>query len=155
MADIQNNEPDIEDREANIRLTVQHIISTKLDEMYEQFDRLHRRNISDQDVVAALRYFGDIELLDGYAEWADIDIREDDNTTLDPTVPDPMDSDTNRLIAESHKIGVVKALIIEQLKVEREREMYFDPEYDGEDVMVDGPLYLTDLSRTIVKGLGK
>jgi hypothetical protein len=106
-------------------------------------------------VVAALRYFGDIELLDGYAEWADIDIREDDNTTLDPTVPDPGDSDTNKLIAESHKIGIVKALIIEQLKAEREKELYFDERYDREDAMLDGPVNLTDLARAIVKGLGK
>jgi hypothetical protein len=95
----------IEDREANIRLTVQHIISTKLDEMYEQFDRLHRRNISDQDVVAALRYFGDIELLDGYAEWADIDIREDDNTTLDPTVPDPGDAPSYDALKQAMAAG--------------------------------------------------
>lgn len=150
----ENTAP-IDDRAANIQQTVLHIINSKQDEMFEQFDRLHRRSIHDDDVVAALRHFGEVDLLDQYAEWGDIDIREDDNTTLDPTVPDPGDSPTNQLIAESHKIGVVTALIIEQLKAEQERELYFDPTYDGEDAMLDGPVNLRKLATAIVKGLGK
>jgi hypothetical protein len=82
----------IEDRDANIRMTVQSIIDASLDAMFERFDQLKKRNINDDDMVAALRYLGDIELLDEYAEWADIDIREDDNTTTNPVVPDPGDA---------------------------------------------------------------
>jgi hypothetical protein len=82
----------IEDRAANIRLAVSHIISSKQDEMFEQFDRLHRRNIHDDDVVTALTQLHELDLLDAYAEWADIDLREDDNTTMNPVVPDPGDA---------------------------------------------------------------
>lgn len=82
----------IEDRPANVRLIVQNIISSKQDEMFEQFDRLHKRGINDDEVVTALRSLGDIDLMDAYAEWADIDIREDDNTTTNPVVPDPGDA---------------------------------------------------------------
>ena len=91
MTDSQNT-PDIEDRDANIRLTIQHIIDRKTEEMFNEFDRLHRRNIHDEDVVAALRYLGPVDLLDDYAEWAEIDLREDDNTTTNPAVPDPADA---------------------------------------------------------------
>jgi hypothetical protein len=79
----------IEDRDANIRLVVEHIIHTAYDGIYAQLDKLHRRNIHDDDVVKALRYLEHEEILEGYADWADIDIREDDNTTLSPIVPDP------------------------------------------------------------------
>jgi hypothetical protein len=89
---MSDNEPDIEDRDFNVRLAVSNIISSKQDEMFEQFDRLHRRGIHDDDVVKALRHIGEVDLLDAYAEWADIDIREDDNTTLNPVVPDPGDA---------------------------------------------------------------
>ena len=91
MTDSQNT-PDIEDRDANIRLTIEHIIEQKVQEMCAEFDRLHRRGIHDDDVVKALRSIGDIELLDDYAEWAEIDLREDDNTTTNPAVPDPGDA---------------------------------------------------------------
>jgi hypothetical protein len=82
----------IEDRAANIKDVVLHIITSKQDEMFDAFDRLHRRNIHDDDVVAALRTLGEEDLLDAYAEWGDIDIREDDNTTTNPVVPDPADA---------------------------------------------------------------
>jgi hypothetical protein len=82
----------IEDRAANIKDVVLHIITSKQDEMFDAFDRLHRRNIHDDDVVAALRSLHEEDLLDAYAEWGDIDIREDDNTTTNPVVPDPGDA---------------------------------------------------------------
>ena len=99
MTDSQNT-PDIEDRDANIRLTIQHIIDNKVEEMCAEFDRLHRRGIHDDDVVKALRYLGDIELLDDYAEWAEIDLREDDNTTTSPVVPDPGDAPSYNALGE-------------------------------------------------------
>lgn len=84
----ENTAP-IEDRAANIKENVRYIIDRGLDAIYENFDRLHRRGIHDNDVVEALRDLGEEDILDGYAEWADIDLREDNNTTLDPIVPDP------------------------------------------------------------------
>lgn len=87
----ENTEP-IEDRDANVRLTVSRIIFSKQDEMFERFDGLKKRGITDTDLVEALRHLGEAELLDAYAEWADIDLREDDNTTLNPAVPDPGES---------------------------------------------------------------
>lgn len=103
----ENTAP-IEDRDANIRSTVSHIISSKQDEMFEQFDRLHRRNIHDDDVVKALRHMGEVELLDAYAEWADIDLREDDNTTMSPTVPDPGEAPSYTALAG--QMQAVKAM---------------------------------------------
>jgi hypothetical protein len=158
------NTSSIDDREANIQQTVLHIINAKQDEMFEQFDRLHRRGIHDDDVVAALRHFGEIDLLDQYAEWGDIDIREDDNTTTNPIVPDPMDADGNRQLAELHEqrthaghVQTALEAIKAQLLVERDKDLYFDPDYggDGEEAMVDGPVNLLDLAEAVVKGLGK
>lgn len=100
MTENQHNEPDIEDREANIRMTVQSIIDSGLDAMFERFDKLKKRGINDDDMVAALRYLGDIEILDEYAEWGDIDIREDDNTTMNPAVPDPGDAPSYTALAD-------------------------------------------------------
>lgn len=79
----------IEDRAATIKDTVLHIITTKQDEMFEAFDRLHRRNIHDDDVLAALRSLHEEDLLDAYAEWGDIDLREPDEKIPDTPVPDP------------------------------------------------------------------
>jgi hypothetical protein len=147
----------IDDRAANIQQTVLHIITTKQDEMFDAFDRLHRRGINDDDVVAALRHFGETDLLDQYAEWADIDLREDDNTTTSPDgVTDPGDSDTNKLIEESHQTGVVTALIVEALG--RMRDTVWEPYVDVKDTtdaVIDGHIDLTAVARHIVKGLGK
>jgi hypothetical protein len=89
MTDSPSTEPNIEDRAANIRMTIDSIIQSGLDAMFERFDKLKKRGINDDDVVEALRYLGDVELLDDYAEWGDIDLREGGNTVLDETVPDP------------------------------------------------------------------
>jgi hypothetical protein len=83
------HEAPIEDRDANVRLVISNLMSTAQDKLFEQFDHLHRRNITDEDILLALRNMGEEDLRDDYAEWADIDIREDDNTTLNPAVPDP------------------------------------------------------------------
>lgn len=90
----------IEDREANIKENIRYIIDRGLDAIYENFDRLHRRGIHDNDVVKALRDLGEEDILDGYAEWGDLDLREDDNTTMDPTVPDPAGPSRRELLAE-------------------------------------------------------
>lgn len=114
MNDTPLSGPDIEDRAANIRLTVSHIISSKQDEMFEQFDRLHRRNISDTDVVRALQSLHEPDLLDAYAEWADIDLREDDNTTMNPAVPDPGDAGSYKLLmpTQGSMISTVEQLAL-------------------------------------------
>lgn len=97
---MSHNEPDIEDRGANIRLTIENIISASHDALFERFDNLKKRGINDDDVVTALRYLEHDQLLEAYAEWADIDIREDDNTTLSPVVPDPADAPSYTALAD-------------------------------------------------------
>lgn len=77
------------DREQLVNQKVINIISDGYDYMFERFDKLHKQDITDTEVVAALRHYGEEDVLDGYVEWADIDVREDDNTTTNPVVPDP------------------------------------------------------------------
>lgn len=148
--------PDPKDRTERIKGRVRHIIDRCYDQMFDAFDRLHKRSINDDEIVAALRSLGENDILDSYAEWADIDLREDDNTTTSPdgvTDPGTNPSDLDRIHAEN----VQKALdaIVDQLIEERERELYFDFKYDGEDSMLDGPVNLRKLATAIVKGLGK
>lgn len=97
---MNHNEPDIEDRGANISLTIENIISASHDALFERFDNLKKRGINDDDVVTALRYLEHEDLLEAYADWADIDIREDDNTTLNPVVPDPADAPSYEALAD-------------------------------------------------------
>lgn len=97
------SENPIEDRDANVRLTVSLVIQNGLDKIYADLDQLHKRNIHDGDIVKALRDMNEMDLLEGYADWAEIDLREDDNTTLDPTVPDPRDDPSYKGLAEHLK----------------------------------------------------
>ena len=90
----------LSDREQLVNMKVINIISAGYDYMFERFDRLHKQNIDDDEVVAALRHYGEQDLLDGYAEWGDIDLREDDNTTTNPVVPDPGDAPSYTTMAE-------------------------------------------------------
>lgn len=78
----------------DVQLQIGIIISTLQDAMFERFDNLHKRGIHDNDVVHALRSMGEADLADSYIEWADIvdPDKEDDNTTTNPTVPDPSDA---------------------------------------------------------------
>jgi hypothetical protein len=98
-------------RAADIRLRVENIIQRHLEGMYEDFDQLHKRGIHDHDVVAALEYLGDPDVLDGYADWAEIDLREDDNTTLNPAVPDPGGAESYKALMDAYDttpgVGVV------------------------------------------------
>lgn len=82
----------IEDRDANVRLVISNLMSGAQDRMFEAFDGLHKRGITDEEILLALRNMGEEDLRDEYAEWANIDIREDDNTTMNPAVPDPGDA---------------------------------------------------------------
>lgn len=72
-----------------IDLHISSIIREAEQRMFERFDDLHKRGINDDDVIGYLRKQGYTDYVDSYAEWAEIDLREDDNTTTDPTVPDP------------------------------------------------------------------
>jgi len=133
------------------------IVSSFEEALFERLDKQHNKGIHDDEVIRFLRAEGHYLLATRYIEWAgalDPD-REDDNTTMNPAVPDPGDSPTNQLIHEAHQIGVVKALITEQLKVERQKDLYFNEQYDRDEAMLDGPVNLTDLARAVVKGLGK
>ena len=58
MTDSPSTEPDIEDREANIQMTVQSIVDRGHEAIYEDLDRLHKRNIHDNDVMKALHSLG-------------------------------------------------------------------------------------------------
>lgn len=77
------------ERDAMVSLAVGNCVSKGYDEICTYLDRLHERGITDAEIVASLREQHEMDLLDWYAEWAGIDIREDDNTTLNPVVPDP------------------------------------------------------------------
>lgn len=160
---MSDNEPDIEDRAFNVRLTVSHIISSKQDEMFEQFDRLHRRGIHDDDVVKALRHIGEVDLLDAYAEWADIDIREDDNTTLNPVVPDPGDmpsyDDLEAAILSAYTEGIEKATAAVIAELVRQREeggafgVYVDDSRDPSEILVDGGVNVPAIAKAVIKAL--
>jgi hypothetical protein len=154
------NTSNIDDREANIQQTVLHIINAKQDEMFEQFDRLHRRGIHDNDVVAALRHFGETDLLDQYAEWGDIDIREDDNNTTNPDgVTDPGTNPSDLQMAEqyAHALNVQTALdaIVAQLQLEKEKDLYFRESDDREETLLDGTVNLVELAQAVTRALGK
>jgi len=98
-------EAPIEDRAANIKHTVERIIDDGYENIYAKLDQLHSKNIHDNDVVEALRSLHESDLLDGYAEWASIDLREDDNTTLSPVVPDPGNAPSYEPLARATASG--------------------------------------------------
>lgn len=81
----------IEDRDANIRSLVAELLSEAYESLFTRYDKLHKRNINDDDIIRALRQNGDGAVADDYMEWSgavDPDA-EDDNTTMNPAVPDP------------------------------------------------------------------
>lgn len=88
------------EREASISLAVGNCISRGYDKISEDLDDLHKRGFTDDDIVKALREQGETDILDWYAEWADIDLREDDNTTTNPVVPDPGDAPSYASLSE-------------------------------------------------------
>ena len=87
------------DRE-NAELRIGSIVRDGENRMFERFDDLHKRNINDDTIIHVLRSNGRPELAAQYIEWSgalDPDA-EDDNTTMNPVVPDPGDSESNELI---------------------------------------------------------
>lgn len=58
-----------EDRKAEIRMIVSNLISEHDDRLFEAFDQLHKRDIHDDDVKAALWGLGAVELAEGYVDW--------------------------------------------------------------------------------------
>lgn len=126
------------------------------DELFEDLDKLHKQGINDDDVIHALRHNGESDLADEYIEWSGaLDPDREPNETLGGVVPDPMDADGNRQMAEAAQVQKALDAIVDQLIEERERELYFDFKYDGEDSMLDGPVNLRKLAAAVVKGLGK
>lgn len=72
-------------------LRISSIINSAEDAMFQKFDDLHQQNHSDDEVIRYLRKQGYTGYAESYIEWSgalDPD-GEDNNTTLDPTVPDP------------------------------------------------------------------
>lgn len=64
------------------------------DYMFERLDNLHKRGIHDNEVIRFLRKEGLNDVAARYIEWSgaiDPDA-EDDNTTMNPAVPDPGDA---------------------------------------------------------------
>jgi hypothetical protein len=92
----------IEDRDANIRTIVAELLSEAYEDLFNRYDRLHKRNINDNDIIRALRQNGDGRVADDYIEWSgalDPDA-EDDNTTMNPAVPDPGDAPSYTALAD-------------------------------------------------------
>lgn len=78
----------------DFELRIYNMISDSQDRLFERFDDLHKRNIDDTQVIQTLRKGGYRDLAEGYIEWSgaiDPDA-EDDNTTMNPVVPDPGDA---------------------------------------------------------------
>jgi hypothetical protein len=82
--------------------TLAAIVASFEESLFERFDRLHTKDIHDDEVIRFLRSEGHTLLATRYIEWSgalDPD-REDDNTTMDPVVPDPGDSPSYAPLAE-------------------------------------------------------
>lgn len=88
--------------EESIRLRIANVISDSEELMFERLDNLHKLQITDTDVVNYLRTEGMEAVARRYAEWQDmpVDFAEDDNTTMNPRVPDPGDAPSYRSMAE-------------------------------------------------------
>ena len=80
------------DRSKIVRQRVFSILRNAFDEMHRTFDALDTEGIAGTEIVEALREIGEEEIRENYAAWAEIDIREDDATTMDDVVPDPADA---------------------------------------------------------------
>lgn len=71
---------------------VSRIIRRSEDRLMNELEQLNKDGHSDEEIVAYLRKQGYTDYAEYYAEHAGVDEREDDNTTLDPVVPDPGDA---------------------------------------------------------------
>lgn len=80
------------DRSGKVRGRVMSLLNQMYGNLYDGFDKLSQTGITETEIVEALREIGEKEIRENYAAWANIDIREDDATTMDDVVPDPYDS---------------------------------------------------------------
>lgn len=79
-----------------------HILKRADDIMFENFDKLHRRGIHDNDVLEALRELGENGLAERYIEWGDL-IDPDGEPGPEDTpdvVPDPITADSYKVLRE-------------------------------------------------------
>lgn len=83
------------EHEVNVRHHVYRILDQHLDRAFEELDHLHKRGITDTDVITAMRHGGYRSEADAYIEWAganDPDLADVNNETMNPVVPDPSDA---------------------------------------------------------------
>lgn len=86
------SETENQDRSGKVRGRVMSLLIETYNELYRNLDKLSQVGITGAEIVEALREMGEEEIRENYAAWAEIDIREDDATTLDDVVPDPFDA---------------------------------------------------------------
>lgn len=87
------NEDQQAERRALVRNAVGSLITDAYQGLYRGFDALQdTQQITPAEVVEALEQMGEEEIREHYAQWADIDIREDDADTDPMAVPDPYDA---------------------------------------------------------------
>jgi hypothetical protein len=86
--------PPVPTKDELLDFRISSIINSAEDAMFQKFDDLHKQGHNDDDVINYLRKQGYTDYADAYIEWSgalDPD-REDDNTTMNPVVPDPADA---------------------------------------------------------------
>lgn len=86
------SETENQDRSKSVRVRVMSLLIETYNGLYRSFDELTQLGYTGDEIVEALREIGEEEIRENYATWAEIDIREDDATTLDDVVPDPHDA---------------------------------------------------------------
>ena len=135
-------------------MRISSIISSAEDAMFQKFDDLHKQGHTDDDVIAYLRKQGYMDYAEQYIEWSGaIDPDVDPTSQGEDLVTDPGDSETSNLIAESHTIGLITAVIVAELREQREADLYLDYESTPSEVLVDGNLDVTAVARRIVREL--
>lgn len=140
-----------------IDLRISSIISQAEERIFGELDGLHKRGITDDEVIRYLRRQGYTDYADQYIDWAEaIDPdAQDNNTTRSDVVPDPGNSPTVDLMAEAHVTGTVLSLLRDALVHQREESIdspYVDVKDLG-DAVLDGHFNLHDVARHIAKGL--
>lgn len=106
------------------------IVTTFEELLFKKLDRLHAEEIHDTEVIRFLRSEGHTLLATRYIEWSnalDPDV-EDDNTTTDPTVPDPADSPSYALHSLRMQLAGPGTVVetIEQLALLRDGVILMD-----------------------------
>lgn len=81
------------EHELNVRHHVYRIMDRHLTSGFEELDNLHKRGITDTDVITAMRHGGYTTEADAYIEWSgavDPDLADVNNVTTNPDgVTDP------------------------------------------------------------------